>query len=105
MVGVFGSYVVTAEEGGVAVGTDLVDLIFEQESQRYPDFVNDRDKFKLVNFSLTAPQGTMLTLNGSDLCRVLITDTKQLVIPSNASVVTNCTFLADVGSVNCRYLY
>ena len=105
MIGIFGSYVVTADEGGITVGTDLIDLIFEQEKLRYPDLVKDRNKFKLVNFNLVAPTGTKFTLNNSEYCRVVITDTKTLSIPSNAFEVTNCTFLEDCGFINCRYLY
>lgn len=107
MIGRFGSFVRQADEGGVAVGTDLVDLIYEQEKLRYPDFtvLKDRNKFGLVNFNLTAPSGTTLMLNNSEYCKVVITDTKQLVIPVDFFVVTSCILLSDCSSVNCRYLY
>jgi hypothetical protein len=105
MIGIFGSYVVTVDEGGLTVGTDIVDLIYEQEKLRYPEYVDNRDKFRLVNFNLVAPPGTQFTLNNSEHCKVVITDTKTLSIPSHAFEVTNCTLLADCGSINCRYLY
>lgn len=101
MIGIFGSYV--AEN--LAVGENLIDKIFEQESQRYPDFVTDRSKFAIVNFNIVAPKGTRFTINNSDLCTVVITDSKILSIPSNAFKITDLTFLEDCGSVNCRYLY
>ncbi len=105
MIGMFGSYVATAETGGVTVGTDLVDLIYEQERLRFPEMSLSRESFGLVNLNLVAPSGTMVKLNNSEYCKVLITDTKTLVIPPEYMVVTSCIFESDCASVNCRYLY
>lgn len=103
MIGIFGSFVTDS----IPVGTDLVDLIYEQEKLRYPNYtiLNDREKFSLVNFNLTAPAGTSLLLNGSEYCRVVINETRQLIIPNDYFKVTSCVFESDVAGVNCRYLY
>ena len=103
MIGIFGSFVTDS----IPVGTDLVDLIYEQERLRYPDYttLNDREKFSLVNFNLTAPAGTSLLLNGSEYCRVVINETRQLIIPNDYFKVTSCVFESDVAGINCRYLY
>lgn len=105
MIGTFGSYVVKAEEGGLPVGTDIIDCIFEQEKLRNPGLHLTRENFGIINFNLTAPQGTEITLNNSEYCRVLINQTQQLVIPLDNFIVRNCTLLNDCASVNCRYLY
>lgn len=103
MIGIFGSFVTDS----IPVGTDLVDLIYEQEKLRYPNYtiLNDREKFSLVNFNLTAPAGTSLLLNGSEYCRVVINETRQLIIPNDYFKVTSCVFESDVAGINCRYLY
>lgn len=103
MIGIFGSFVADS----IPVGTDLVDLIYEQEKLRYPDYtiLNDREKFSLVNFNLTAPAGTSMLLNGSEYCRVVINETRQLIIPNDYFKVTSCVFESDVAGINCRYLY
>lgn len=103
MVGMFGSFVADS----IPVGTDLVDLIYEQEKLRYPDYtiLKNRKDFELVNFNLTAPVGTSLLLNGSEYCRVIITETRQLVIPAEFFKVKSCVFESDVAGINCRYLY
>lgn len=103
MIGMFGSYVTDS----IPVGTDLVDLIYEQEKLRYPDFtvLKNRKDFSLVNFNLTAPAGTSILLNGSEYCRVVINETRQLIIPNDYFKVTSCVFETDVAGINCRYLY
>lgn len=103
MIGKFGSFVADT----IPVGTDLVDLIFEQECLRFPGHtvLKDREKFGLINFNLTAPAGTEVMINNSEYCKVIITDTKQLVIPVDFFTVESCIFLSDCASVNCRYLY
>lgn len=103
MIGIFGSFVADS----IPVGTDLVDLIYEQEKLRYPNYtiLNDREKFSLVNFNLTAPAGTSMLLNGSEYCRVVINETRQLIIPNDYFKVTSCVFESDVAGINCRYLY
>ena len=103
MIGIFGSFVADS----IPVGTDLVDLIYEQEKLRYPNYtiLNDREKFSLVNFNLTAPAGTSMLLNGSEYCRVVINETRQLIIPNDYFKVTSCIFESDVAGINCRYLY
>lgn len=105
MIGMFGSYVATAESGGISVGTDLVDLIYEQERLRFPNSTMSRETFGLVNLNLVAPSGTVVKLNNSEYCKVLITDTKTLVIPPEYMVVNSCILESDCASVNCRYLY
>lgn len=101
MIGMFGSYVTDS----IPVGTDLVDLIYEQERLRYPERTTPRETFSLVNFNLTAPAGTSLLLNGSEYCRVVINETRQLIIPNDYFKVTSCVFESDVAGINCRYLY
>ena len=103
MIGMFGSFCADS----IPVGTDLVDLIYEQEKLRFPDhtILKSRKDFSLVNFNLTAPEGTVCKLNGSEYCKPVISATKQLVIPVDFFKVTSCIFEADVASVNCRYLY
>lgn len=103
MIGIFGSFVTDS----IPVGTDLVDLIYEQEKLRYPNYavLNNRENFSLVNFNLTAPAGTSLLLNGSEYCRVVINETRQLIIPNDFFKVTSCVFETDVAGINCRYLY
>ena len=101
MIGTFGSYVAD----NLTVGTDIIDNLFEQETLRNPGLHLTRQNFGLINFNLTAPSGTKFTLNNSEYCTVVITDTKQLVIPLDNFIVRNCTLLEDCASVNCRYLY
>ena len=103
MIGKFGSFVADS----IPVGTDLVDLIYEQECLRFPGHtvLKDRSKFGLINFNLTAPAGTEVMINNSEYCKVIITDTRQLVIPVDFFTVESCIFLSDVAGINCRYLY
>lgn len=105
MIGTFGSFVVDAEDGGLTVGQDIVDLIYEQECKRNPGLHLTRETFGLINFNLTAPPNTRFTINNSEYCEVKITATCQLVIPLDTFIVRNCTLLEDCSSVNCRYLY
>ena len=101
MIGTFGSFVAD----GLTVGQDLVDLIFEQECLRNPGLSLKRDTFGLINFNLTAPAGTCLKINKSEYCKVIITETRQLVIPTDFFIVKSCILEADCPGVNCRYLY
>lgn len=101
MIGMFGSYVADS----IPVGVDLVELIYQQERLRYPKSTMPRETFCLVNFNLTAPAGTSLLLNGSEYCRVVINETRQLIIPNDYFKVTSCVFESDVAGINCRYLY
>ena len=105
MIGTFGSFVVDAEDGGLTVGQDIVDLIYEQECKRNPGLHLIRETFGLINFHIVAPKGTRFTLNNSEYCTVVITDSKMLSIGLDTFVVRNCTLLEDCASVNCRYLY